>query len=367
MDTSDTEIVFNEAGICNHCIEFDSVTRKLWHPDQVGAAMLNVKLRQIMAAGRNKEYDCVIGLSGGIDSSYLALKTMEWGLRPLVIHVDAGWNSELAASNIERIVKHCNFDLHTIVVDWEEMRDLHLSYLRSGVSNQDVPQDHAFFANLYHFSSKHNIKYVLIGGNIATESVFPRSWHGSAMDSTNLLSIHRKFGERSLSTYRTISFWSMYFYYPFIKGLRIVRPLNFVPYNKNDAVNELKAKVGWRDYGFKHGESRFTKLFQAHLLPMRFGYDKRRPHLSSLIVSGQLSRRDAIQLLNEPLYDPLDLQSDIDFFCKKMRISKAEFEGFIAGPKRHYSEFSNWDMRLSVLKTINKFIRKIGIRHRVSY
>lgn len=367
MDTSDTGITFDEAGVCNHCIEFDSVTRKLWYPDESGAAMLDAKLSQIKAAGSNREYDCVIGLSGGVDSSYLALKTSEWGLRPLVVHVDAGWNSELAISNIERIIKRCGFDLHTIVIDWEEMRDLQLAYLRSGISNQDVPQDHAFFANLYDFSSKYNIKYVLMGGNIATESIFPRSWHGSAMDSTNLLSIHRRYGERPLLTYRTISFWDMYIYYPFIKGLQILRPLNFMPYNKAAAVDELKEKTGWRDYGFKHGESRFTKLFQSYLLPTRFGYDKRRPHLSSLIVSGQLKRVDALRLLDEPLYDPVALQSDIVFFCKKMRISRAEFEDLIAGPRRHYSEFSNWDVRLNALRTISRLAKRIGIRHGVSY
>ena len=297
MDTSDPEITFDADGVCNHCVEFEQVTSKFWFPNEKGAQTLAAQIQQIKADGKGKDYDCIIGLSGGVDSSYLALKAHEWGLRPLVMHVDAGWNSELAVSNIEKIVKHCGYELHTHVVDWSEMKDLHLAFLRAAIPNQDVPQDHAFFANLYRFATENRVKWVLTGGNLATESIFPKSWHGSAMDAINLRAIHRKFGSRKLKQYKTISFLQYYLYFPFIKGMRTFRPLNFMPYDKEQAIQELESKIGWRSYGRKHGESIFTKFFQNHYLPMKFGYDKRRPHLSSLIVSGQMSRVQAMAAL----------------------------------------------------------------------
>jgi len=359
MDSSDPKIVFDSDGVCNHCHQFDEVTRKNWFPDGEGARRLEVILDRIRSEGRKNEYDCIIGLSGGVDSSYLALKVKQWGLRPLVVHVDAGWNSELAVANIEKIVKYCGYDLHTQVMNWEEMRDLQLAYLRSGVANQDVPQDHAFFASMYHFAMRNNIKYIFSGGNIATESVFPRAWHGSAMDAINLRAIHKKFGKQPLTTYKTISFFQYYIYYPMIKGMRTILPLNYLPYDKESAIAELQETVGWRTYGRKHGESLFTKLFQNYVLPRKFGYDKRRPHFSSLIMSGQMSRETALEKLNEPLYDPAELEIDLDFLCKKLRISRSEFEELMQGQPHHYSDFPNWEGRYKVLKAIQNLAQNI--------
>ena len=217
MDTSDLEIIFNSEGVCNHCIEFEQVTRLNWFPNKKGEKKLDDYIAQIKKSGQNQEYDCILGLSGGIDSAYLALKAKDWGLKPLVIHVDAGWNSELAVSNIEKIITHCNYDLHTEVIDWVAMKNLHLAYLKSGVSNQDVPQDHIFFSTLYHYAIKNNIKYILSGGNIATESIFPTSWHGSAMDSINLKAIYKRFGPtKKLKNFKTINFFKYYIYFPFV-------------------------------------------------------------------------------------------------------------------------------------------------------
>lgn len=359
MDTSDLEITFDGAGICNHCRNFEKITSKRWFPNEEGARLLEQKIGEIKAAGLNAEYDCIVGLSGGVDSSYLALKAKDWGLRPLVVHVDAGWNSELAVSNIESVVKACNYDLHTIVIDWDEMRDLQLSYLKSGLSNQDVPQDHAFFANLYAYAVRHNIKYILSGGNIATEAIFPTSWHGDAMDSIGLKAVQRRFGTRKLKGYRTIGFLDYYVIYPFVRGLRTVRPLNLMPYDKEQAISTLSS-IGWRPYGRKHGESRFTKLFQNYYLPKKFGYDKRRPHLSSLIVSGQMSREDALRVLGEPLYDPKDLAADLAFFCKKLGISEDEFHSYIASPNRHYTDFPNWDSRKKIIKGLQTIYARLS-------
>ena len=350
MDESDPEISFNSDDVCNHCITFEKETKKRWFPNEEGAQKLSEIVQRIKRDGEGKEYDCILGLSGGLDSSYLALKISEWSLRPLVVHVDGGWNSELAVANIETILKHCNFDLHTHVVDWEEMRDLQLSYLRSGISNQDVPQDHIFFSTLHHFAIANGIRYFLSGGNYATESIFPKSWHGSNMDSTNLKAIHKKFGTGKLKNYKTIGFFDYYVWYPVFRRMRTVRPLDFMSYDKSKALSELEEVVGYKAYERKHGESLFTKLFQNYWLPFKFGYDKRRPHLSSMIVSGQITRQEALDKLQEPLYDPKELQNDIKYFCKKLRISREEFDELMKVPNRSYQDFSNWDFRYNLLK-----------------
>ena len=359
MDTSDPFITFSEQGVCSHCSEFDAVTSQHWFPNTEGQHRLNEMIAAIKRDGAGQEFDCIFGLSGGVDSSYLALKAKEWGLRPLVVHVDAGWNSELAVANIEAIVKHCKYDLHTHVVDWEEMRDLQLAYLRSGIANQDVPQDHIFFASLYHFAVRNGIRYIFSGGNLATEGIFPSAWHGSAMDAINLRAIHSKYGVRPLRNYKTISFFDYYFWYPFVRKMRTIRPLNYMPYVKSQAIEELESTVGWRSYGRKHGESHFTKLFQNYYLPERFGYDKRRPHLSSLIVSGQLTRADAIDELGKPLYDPKELELDIEYFCKKLRIKRVEFDQLMRVPKRHYADFQNWDRYHRLLKVAQAAVARV--------
>jgi N-acetyl sugar amidotransferase len=359
MDTSDPDIYFDSEGVCNHCHEFSNTTSKQWFPNESGRIQLEKQLGIIRAEGKAQEYDCILGLSGGVDSSFMALKAREWGLRPLVMHIDAGWNSELAVANIEAVVKHCNYDLHTHVIDWGEMRDLQLAYFKAGIANQDVPQDHAFFAGLYNFATRNKIKYILSGGNIATEGIFPRSWHGSAMDAINLRAIHKKFGTQPLIKYPTVSFFQYFIWYPFFKGMRTVRPLNFIPYNKNQAIRELEATIGWKAYGRKHGESLFTRIFQNYYLPTKFGYDKRLPHLSSLIASGQLTREQALIDLSSPLYDSRELEIDINYFCKKLRITREYFDECLKSPNRHHSDFPTWDWRYRVLKKFQLLCERI--------
>jgi N-acetyl sugar amidotransferase len=359
MDTSDPEISFNANGVCNHCRGFDEIAPLQWFPNEQGERKWQAIAEQVKQDGRGKAYDSILGLSGGVDSSYLALKIHEAGFRPLVVHVDAGWNSELAVANIEAIVEHCGFDLHTHVVNWEDMRDLQLAYLRSGIPNQDVPQDHAFFASLYRFAVENGIRTVFSGGNLATEGIFPSSWQGNAMDVVNLKAIHNKFGSRKLKSYPTISFFEYYFYFPFVRKMRTIRPLNYMPYDKGAAMVELAEKCGWRGYGRKHGESLFTRLFQNYILPTRFGFDKRRPHYSSLIVSGQMTRDEAVAALSEPLYDPIELETDINYFCKKLRISREEFDAILAEPIRHHSDFPTWERRQKIAKTAQVTLEKL--------
>lgn len=358
MDTTDPEITFDAQGVCNHCHEFDQVTAKRWFPNEEGKRKLEALVAQLKKEGEGKAYDCILGLSGGLDSSYLALVMKDHGLRPLVVHVDAGWNSKDAVKNINTVVDYCGFKLHTKVVDWEEVKDLQLAYLKAGVANQDVVQDHAFFANLYHVAVNNDIRYVINGGNIATESIFPSAWHHAAMDEISLKAIHKKYGTVPLKDYQTISFFEYYVYFPFVKKMTVVRPLNLMPYSKEIAQQRLES-IGYISYERKHGESRFTKFFQNYYLPKKFNMDKRKPHLSSLIMSGILTREQALAKLNEPLYDPAELAEDKAFIAEKLGISVSELDKYIEEPGRHYTDFPNWDSRYALLKKVQWIVAKL--------
>lgn len=357
MDTSDPEIQFDAQGVCNHCRRFDDIAANHWYPDARGEKMLAEQVARIKAQGRGRDYDCIMGLSGGVDSSYLAVKVVEMGLRPLVVHVDGGWNSELATNNIEQLVRRLGLDLHTHVVDWEEMRDLQVAYLKAGVANQDVPQDHAFFAELLRTGRRHGIKYVLSGSNYATESILPSSWGYNAMDLTNLRAIHRAYGTRKLKAFPTVSFLEWYLVYPRLLGVKFVRPLNYMPYDKNAAKALLMAEYGWKDYGGKHYESRFTKFFQGHYLIERFGFDKRRAHLASLVVSGQATREQALEELKKPAYPEEDLAEDIDFIRKKLGLSKEQFDAVMQTERRKATDFKSDESKREALKKVRDVLR----------
>jgi aminotransferase len=367
MDTSDPDIEFDADGVCSHCTKFDTITRAQWHPDAEGERLWSGILDQVRADGKDREYDCILGLSGGLDSSLLAVRAKDWGLRVLAVHVDAGWNTELAVHNIERLVEFTGFDLYTHVVDWADMRELQLSFLRSGIANQDVPQDHVFFAALYREATRRKIRFVLSGGNIATESVFPANWHGSAMDAWNLKAIHRKFGTTKLKSYPTMGFLRYYLINPYVRRMRVLRPLNYMPYDRAAALAELQERVGYTDYGLKHGESQFTRFFQNHYLPERFGYDKRRPHFASMILSDQITREEALEKLDEPLYDTAALAQDKAYFIKKLRISADEFEGFLNAPLRTHREFRNQVRAYEGLKKLQRVVERLTRRDLGAY
>lgn len=355
MDTTDSDISFDERGYCHHCTYVEKyIISKHWYPEN-GLPRLYATLDQIRKTGVRNSYDCIIGLSGGVDSSYLAcLVVKEFGLRPLAVHVDAGWNSEIAVHNIEMLVRKLNLDLYTEVIDWQEVQDLQRAYIRAGVANQDVPQDHAFFAVLYKMTKKNNIKYFLSGGNFATESILPSSWGHNAMDVRNLKAIHAIFGERPLRKYPTLNFYQKHIYYPYIFGFKQIRPLNYVPYNRGEAISYLKREVGWKNYGDKHHESRWTKWFQSYYLPIRFGYDKRRAHLSSMVVAGEITRDEALNQLVISAYDENQRRLDEDFVIKKLDMSSQEFARCFEAPARHYSEFANQDDIFQLKNKIKK-------------
>lgn len=350
MDTSDPWITFNDDGVCNHCQAYDAYIATIGTPED-RQRKLEKLVDQLKAHGKGKDYDCIMGLSGGVDSSYLAwFAVKELGLRPLVVHVDAGWNSELAVNNIQNIVQRLNLDMHTLVIDWPEIRDLQRAYFLSGIANLDVPQDHAFIASLYSEARKYGIKDVLNGGNMQTESILPNAWGYNASDNVSLKAIHKTYGTVKLKNYPTISLFQKYFYYPFILKIRVHRPLELIDYSKDRAKKLLIEELGWRDYGGKHYESVFTKFFQADYLPTKFGYDKRLAHYASLIVSGQMTKEQARGELQKPLYDLQELEEDKAFWIKKLGISQAEYERVMNEKPSFYTDFANYEQSVEKLK-----------------
>lgn len=357
MDTTDPEITFDENGYCNHCTKALSEMKEQWFPNEEGEEKLKAIIEKIKSQRKGNDYDCIIGLSGGVDSSYLAYKAVQYGLKPLVVHVDCGWNSELAVKNIENIVKHLNLELHTYVVNWEEMKDLQLAFFRSNVANQDIPQDHAIFAALYRFAVQNNVRYVLNGSNFATECILPHSWGYNATDYRQIKGIHKAYGKKKLRTYPYMTFIQRYIYYTFIKKMHIVKMLNYLPYNKDEAIEIMSKELGWRYYGGKHHESRFTKFFQAHFLPTKFGYDKRRSHLSSLIVSGFMTREQAMEEMKKDIYNDIELQGDTEYIAKKLDITYEELNRIIYNEKnKTYKDYPN-----------NEWLFKFGIKFRNNF
>lgn len=338
MDTTDPDIEFDENGFCNHCRRYFAEKDKHVFTSIKGELKLKSLIKDIKEAGRGKEYDCLIGISGGVDSTYLALMTKKWGLRPLAMHFDNGWNSELSVKNIENIVEKLNLDLYTLVVEWEEFKDLQLAYLKASVVDIEVPTDHAISTTTIRLAKKYNIKYILTGNNFVTESILAKSWYFRKNDHLNLLDIHKKFGTKKLKTYPIYNTYLKI--YEYCKGFRIVRPLNYINYNYNEVKNEIINELGWRDYGSKHGESIFTRFYQRYILPEKFNIDKRKAHLSTLICSNQITREDALKELSCPPYKDEDLlKSDYEYVLKKFGLSDTEFQSIMNAPIRSHYDF----------------------------
>jgi N-acetyl sugar amidotransferase len=359
MDTSDNEIVFDDEGHCNHCNEALELASRTWFPDEKGEKYLDQIFTKIKSEEKKKEFDCIIGLSGGVDSSYLAWLTVNKGLRPLVVHVDCGWNSEQAVKNVENIVKKLNIELHTFVVNWEEMKELHRAFFKASVPDQDIPQDHAIFAALYKFADDNKIRYVLNGLNFATESIMPSGWGYQAMDYRHLKSIYKKFGEGKLKDYPHINFFQRYIYFTLIRRMVIINPLNYIDYRKEDAIELMKKELGWQYYGGKHYESRFTKFFQSYYLPVKFGFDKRRAHLSSLVISGQMTRNDALERMNENLYSENEINYDLEYIAKKLDWSESEFRAILNLPPNRHKDFATNEQLFSLGMKAKKLLGNI--------
>ena len=341
MDTTDRKISFDEHGVCDHCSTFYSKILPNWHVNQIGLKALNAIIAEIRQRGVGKDFDCIIGMSGGIDSSYLTYVAREkLGLRPLVFHVDAGWNSQEAVNNIEKLVDKLGLDLYTEVIDWEEMRDLQLAFFKSGVPHIDSPQDHAFFAMMYKFAEKYKVKYILTGANYSTECIRnPIEWMYYQSDSIQLRDIHKRFGTRPLVNFPTTSILRHKVYLRYLKGIRVITPLNYIPYRKADAMQLLSEKFGWQAYPQKHFESRFTKFYEGYWLYKKFGYDTRRVQYSSLILTGQMTRQEALEKLRTPPYDEETIAQDFEYVATKLGISVEELQGYMDSPNKSYKDY----------------------------
>ena len=359
MDTTDSKITFDENGICDHCNTFYENILPNWHTDKRGESILKALVKKIKKDGKGKDFDCLMGMSGGIDSSYLLYVMKEvYNLRPLVFHVDGGWNSQIAVNNIEKLVDGLGLDLYTEVINWEEMKDLQLSFFKSGVPHIDVPQDHAFFATMYKFASKHKIRYILTGGNYSTECVRnPLEWMYYQTDSVQLLDIHKKFGNIKLQNFPITNILWHKIYLPYIKKIKLVRPLDYVPYNKEKSMKLLVDKFGYQKYPQKHFESRFTKFYESYWLPKRFGYDTRKVQFSSLILTKQMTRQDALKKLSKPSFDPLTINHDIEYVANKLGISVQELNSYMYLPKKTYRDYKSQEQIYDIGSKILKFLK----------
>lgn len=360
MDTTDSKITFDENGVCDHCNTYYSDILPNWHTDERGDAELKAIVEKIKVAGKNQDFDCLMGMSGGIDSSYLLyIMVKKYGLRPLVFHVDAGWNSQIAVNNIERLVDGLGLDLYTEVINWEEIKDLQLAFFKSGVPHIDVPQDHAFFATMYKFASKHNIKYILTGGNYSTECIRnPLEWMYYQSDSIQLKDIYRKHGMGTLKDYPTTNILWHKFYLPYVKGIKAIRPLNYFPYNKDEAMQLLEDEFGYQKYPQKHFESRFTSFYEAYWLPKKFGYDTRKVQYSSLILTGQMTREEALEKLKSPAYNVDTIKQDFEFIATKLGITSAELQEYFEQPNRTYKDYKSQE---SIYNIGAKVMRLFGL------
>ena len=357
LDTSDPDIQFDAKGVCNHCREEErrrSEKRPSPHECEQQLARIVEKLK---SRGRSREYDCLLGISGGVDSSYVAYLAHQLGLRCLVVHMDNGWNSELAVENIRGIIEKLDFDLVTHVINWGEFRDLQRSFFKASVIDIEVLTDHAIFGTLSRLARKHRLHYVLSGGNAATESGLPKAWAWNKLDARNIRAIHKQFGEKPLRTYPITSTWEWALKVA-TGSLRYIKVLNLVPYRKDKAMQTLESELGWRYYGGKHYESTFTKFYQAYVLPNKFGVDKRKAHLSSLIRNGEITRDDARKELDKPLYQPDELRRDKEYVLKKLGFTEEEFRLIMSTPPKSHLDYPSDARFHAFAKAIATKLRK---------
>lgn len=360
MDTSDPEIEFDENGICSHCQRYEHLVAGVL-TTQVERERRKEKL--ISAAkrhGAGREYDCLIGVSGGVDSTYVALTVKRWGLRPLAVHMDNGWNSSLAVTNIQKTMDVLGIDLHTEVLNWDEFKDLQLAFLKASTPDSEVPTDHAIGAVLMRTAYKFGIKYILTGSNIRSEGVMPTAWVSGIRDWKYIKAVHDRFGSVPLLTFPHYTMLDM-LVARILRQQKWINVLNLIEYNKTSAMAELESELGWTYYGGKHFESVYTRFFQSYILPEKFGIDKRRAHLSALICSGEITRAQALEELETPAC-PSDMQrEDTIYVLKKLGMNEAQFRQLMAEPRRSISDYPAYENTtwLAVLRWMYRLPRRV--------
>ena len=358
MDTSDPEITFDENGVCTHCHTYDRLVREHIVDGDAGRERLEKLVAGIKRAGQGKQYDCLIGVSGGVDSTYVAYLVKKLGLRPLAIHLDNGWDSELAVKNIEETLKRLGIDLYTEVLDWEEFKDLQAAFLKASTPDSEIPTDHAIVAILGNMAAKLGIKYILIGNNVRTETHLPRSWSQGHFDWKYIRELHKRFGTRPLKTFPHFGFFTYYLRMLTQKRIAI---LDYVNYTKKEALRVLQEELGWRYYGGKHYESIYTRFYQGYILPEKFGFDKRRCHLSSLICSGEVTREQALEELSIPTYSPSMQEEDREYVAKKLGFSDEAFTAIMNAPKKSYWDYPSYGqfMRQPLVKSLVPAVKRV--------
>jgi N-acetyl sugar amidotransferase len=360
-NVNDPDLILDNDGICNHCHNYDREFVKL---PSGNAAKEHFKetIRKIKEAGIGKPYDCVIGVSGGVDSTYLAWLVKQNGLRALLVHCDNGWNTELSVKNIENICSKTGFDLYTLVLDWEEIKDIQKSFLKAGVVDVELPYDYALIVSVRKVAQKYGVKYVLTGHNLVTEGTYlPKSWRHDKMDVVNIKAIHKKFGKKPFRTFPLVSFIRQRL---IDKKLIYLFLLNYTDYDKNKVKKLITEELGWKDYGGKHYENIFTRFYQGYILKEKFGIDKRQFHLSVLVQSGQMKREEAIAEYAKPGYDPVQLREDKEYVLKKLGYSESEFEAYMKGPIRKHSDYPTlkkyWDIYFATIKLFKPLKKLLG-------
>ncbi len=351
MDTTDSDIVFDVDGVCNHCHRYDTIAARRLIPLAERPNRLASLVNRLKRDGHGKEYDCVIGVSGGVDSTYVAYLTHQHGLRPLAIHFDNGWNSELAVANIEKTLKKLGIDLFTYVVNWPEFRDLQLSFLKASTPDGEIPTDHAIVALLYRMAVKHGLKHILLGVNVNSEAIMPLTWGYGYSDLRYISSVHRQFGKVPLKSFPSYSLLQL-FAYMFVRKIELVPILDYIDYQKESAMQTIQDKLGWVYYGGKHYESIYTRFFQSYVLPRKFNIDKRRAHGANLVLSGQMDREQALRMIAEPVYPEKGLADDRAYAIKKLGVSESEFENIMAMPTRTFHDFPNSYGRIETAKRL---------------
>lgn len=365
MDTTDPNIIFNEKGESDYYVNYINEILPSWNTGEEGMKELMETAEKIKKDGKNRDFDCIIGLSGGLDSSYVAYVAKEiMGLRPLLFHVDAGWNTDKAVGNIEKLVNGLNVDLYTEVINWEEMKDLQRAFFKSQIADQDMPQDIAFFSGLYKFAKKNKIKYVLTGGNFSTECCRePEEWGAyPGIDKKLIKDIHDTFGGRKLNSFPIVDIIQYKLYYKYVLGMEVFKPLNLIPYNKKEVEQLLEKKYGWEKFQHKHHESRFTRFFEDYWMPRKFGYEKRRAHFSSLILTGQMTREQALERISKPELDELTLQKEFDYVAEKLDFTRAELQAIFEGANKTFNDYKN---KRALIGLGAKTMRKFGLEKRL--
>lgn len=341
MDTSDPGIIFDKRGVCCYCKLYDQRAASEVFRGKEGEVHLQRIVEKIKKAGKGKSYDCLIGVSGGVDSTYVVWNLKKLGLRPLAFHVDNGWDSELAVDNIKNVLDRLDIDLITYVLNWEEFRDLQLSFLKASVPNAEIPTDHIIDNISFRLATEHRIKYIINGGNIATEAFVPVAWAYDSRDQRHLKAIHKQFGTIPINSLPNMSIFG-YAYRILVKGIRWITLLNYIEYKKSEAIKVLQTELGWRPYGGKHFESVYTRIYQGYILKHKFGFDKRRAHLANLVLCGDLTRDQALKEIEKEDYIGTDIyQADREFTIKKLGLTEVQFNAIMALPLKTHYEYPN--------------------------